>query len=75
MVGDPLSGHVEQLTDLIARPHAGVPEDGVPAVLDQALEVEPGHPMRFFVSSHEDIFKVGFTNSQTQRNKISRSKP
>ena len=44
MVGDPLPGHVEQLTDLVARPHAGVPEDGVPAVLDQALEGEPGHP-------------------------------
>ena len=50
MVGDPLPGHVEQLTDLVARPHAGVPEDGVPAVLDQALEVEPGHPIYEVIS-------------------------
>ena len=44
MVGEPLAGHVEQLTDLVPRPHAGVPEDGVPAVLDEALQVEAGHP-------------------------------
>ena len=76
MVGDPLPGHVEQLTDLVARPHAGVPEDGVPAVLDQALQVEPGHPTRLVIRvKSRGHFQSGIHLSKTKRNKISRSKP